>query len=216
MWQALTALFGSYLLGSLPTGYLVVRAATGLDVRTRGSGNVGATNVARVAGSRAGLVVFLMDLAKGLAATLLIPAWLNLPEALWVHPDSSPAPSTVVVGLACGLAAVLGHSFPVWLRFRGGKGVATTIGVVLGTAPLSALVVVGVWGICAAIWRYVSVASMAAAVALPIAQVWCGRSLPEVLLGAALGLVIVVRHRTNLQRLFHGREPRLGTPRSPT
>ncbi len=112
----------------------------------------------------------------------------------------------------CGCLAVLGHVFPLFLRFRGGKGVATTIGVLLGTMPAVAGVFLLVWTVCALIWRYVSVASLAASAALPVAQILTQRTLPEVLMGAGLGMLIIVKHRQNVERLVHGQESRIGTP----
>jgi len=193
------ALIGSYLIGSIPTAYLLVKRWKRLDVRTVGSGNVGATNVARVAGSRAGAIVFVLDLAKGLVAVLGLAPWLIQPV--------SPAAQ-----LGCGLSAVLGHAFPLFLSFRGGKGVATTIGVLLGTMPLVAAACLAVWLACVLVWRYVSVGSMAAAVTLPIAQALTHRPLPEILLGSALALLIIGRHRANIARLVQGTEHRVGRP----
>ena len=189
------ALIGSYLVGSFPTGYLLVKRLKRVDVRSVGSGNVGATNVTRVAGAWAGRAVFLMDVAKGLIAVLGLAPWL-------VHPVSPTAQ------LACGLAAVVGHAFPVFLKFQGGKGVATTIGVLIGAMPAVAGVSLVVWISCFAIWRYVSVGSLAAAAAIPIAQMVTRRPPAELLLGAALALLIVVRHRANIERLLEGREHR--------
>ena len=196
----LLALAGSYLVGSIPTAYLLVKRLKRVDVRTVGSGNVGATNVTRAAGLGAGTAVFLLDLAKGLVAVWGMSPWLIRPV-------------TPAVQLACGLAAVVGHVFPVFLGFRGGKGVATTIGVLIGTVPLIAVVCLAVWAGCFLVWRYVSVGSLAAAVTLPVVQTLVHRPLPEVLLGAALAGVIIARHRTNIIRLLHGTEHRAGRPR---
>ena len=189
------ALFVSYLVGSIPTGYLLVRWVARTDVRRIGSGNVGATNVTRAAGAGAGLAVLLLDIAKGLMATCVLAPWLV----------SSP---TTAVRLACGVAAVLGHTFPVWLRFTGGKGVATAIGTLLGAEPRLAAVSLGVWAVLFAARRIVSLASVGAAVAFPIAQMVAARPLVDVLLGAGLALLIIVRHRANLARLAHGTEPK--------
>ena len=199
----LLALAGSYLVGSIPTAYLVVRWLARVDVRTIGSGNVGATNVTRAAGLGPGVAVFLIDLGKGLAAVLVVARWLMAPEAL-----------TPAVRLGCGLAAVLGHVFPVFLRFQGGKGVATTIGVVLGTMPPVAGLCLAVWGAGFALSRYVSVGSLAAAVALPVAQLLLRYPLSEVLLGTALAALIIVRHRANIGRLVQGTEHRIGRRKS--
>lgn len=191
------ALLGSYLLGSIPTAYLVVRRLTGADIRRVGSGNVGATNVTRATGFGPGLVVFLVDGLKGWAAVSLVaPALL---------PDGDPAPR-----LACGVAAVVGHTAPVFLRFHGGKGVATSIGALLGAMPFVAAVFLGIWGVCFALWRYVSIGSIAAAVSLPAVQWMAGQGIPEVLLGAGLAALIILKHRANIERLLQGREHRVG------
>lgn len=201
--SVLVAGVSAYLLGSIPTAYLAVRWLKHVDVRTVGSGNVGATNVTRAAGLGPGLAVFLLDLGKGVAAVLVLARGLVPAEAL-----------TPTVSLGCGLCAVLGHVFPVFLRFQGGKGVATTIGVVLATMPSAAALCLLVWGLCFVLWRYVSVGSLAAAVTLPIAQLVMRQTLPEVLLGSALAAIIIARHRPNLARLSQGTEPRFGRRRS--
>ncbi len=185
----------SYLVGSCPSAYLLVRLVKGTDIRTVGSGNVGATNAARAVGPWAGLVVLAADVLKGVAASTLVPR-------VFLH-DVSPA-----MALSCGLAAVIGHDAPVWLRFRGGKGVATTIGALAAGQPLVAGVMVGVWAVVFAGWRYVSVASMAGALAIPLALLARHRPSSEVLAGAALALLIVAQHRANVQRLLAGAEPR--------
>ena len=199
----LLALAGSYLVGSIPTAYLVVHWLAHVDVRTIGSGNVGATNVTRAAGLGPGVAVFLIDLGKGLAAVLVVARWLIAPGVL-----------TPAAQLGCGLSAVLGHVFPVFLRFQGGKGVATTIGVVLGTMPSVAALCLAVWVVGFALSRYVSVGSLAAAVALPVAQLLLRHALSEVLLGTALAALIIVRHRANIGRLVQGTEHRIGRRKS--
>ena len=191
------ALLASYLVGALPTGYLVVKRLLRMDIRTAGSGNVGATNVARVAGARAGAAVFLLDAAKGWIAVRGIAPWL-IPSL------------TEAARLDCGVMAVLGHAFPVFLGFRGGKGVATMIGVLLGAAPAVAALCLAVWVAVFAVSRYVSAASVAAAAMLPVAQALTGAALPEIFLGASLALLVILRHRDNLQRLREGTEPRMG------
>jgi glycerol-3-phosphate acyltransferase PlsY len=174
----------------------VVQRLRRVDIRQVGSGNVGATNVTRVAGLLPGLAVFVVDLAKGFAAAALLAPVLGL--------------EGVTARLACGLAAVAGHSFPVFLKFQGGKGVATTIGALLGSMPAVAAVYLLVWAACFAIWRYVSVGSVAAAAALPFAQWIAGQPASAVALGGALAALIIVRHRPNLQRLARGTEHRAG------
>ena len=193
----LVALLGSYLLGSFPTGFLLVKWLKRVDLRAVGSGNIGATNVGRVAGVWASVLVFVMDAAKGVLAILVIA-----PRVL-----SSPHPAVV---FACGLAAVLGHTFPLFLNFTGGKGVATTIGVLLSAMPPAGIVYLLVWVVCVMVWRYVSVASLAAAASIPLVQLVLRRSPAEILLGVALAFLIVLRHRANIDRLRHGTEPRVG------
>lgn len=194
----LGALSGSYLIGSIPTAYLLVSVLKRVDIRTVGSGNVGATNVTRLAGLWAGVLVLLIDGAKGALAARLVARAL-LPEG------------SVTLELACGLAAVLGHDFPVWLGWRGGKGVATTIGVLLGTMPAVGAVWLGVWIAGFLLSRYVSVASLAAAAALPMVQLALRQPLPQVGVGLLLGLLIIARHRANIVRLLQGREHRVGS-----
>lgn len=192
------ALVVCYLLGSIPTAYLLVRVTKGVDIRTVGSGNVGATNAMRAAGRAVGAVVYLADLGKGVLAAGVVPRWLL----------GVPAPG---VALACGVAAVLGHDFPCFLRFRGGKGVATTMGVLLGSMPLVAGLTIGVWVAVFALCRYVSVASLAAAIVIPFSQLGLHRTHAEVVFGAVLALLVLVRHRSNLQRLLSGTEHRAGS-----
>ena len=193
----IVALLGSYLIGSFPTGFLVVKWLKRVDLRTVGSGNIGATNVGRVAGTGASAAVFLMDAAKGIVPVLLIA------------PQVSEVPGSTAA-LACGLAAVLGHNFPLFLKFKGGKGVATTIGVLISAIPIIGMVYLLVWGVCFMIWRYVSVASLSAAVSIPLVQLLLRRCATEIWLGAAFALLIVARHRANIDRLRQGTEPRVG------
>lgn len=194
--RLLLAWAGSYLLGSLPTGYLLVRGLTRADIRRAGSGNIGATNVTRVIGARGGLLVLLVDILKGVLAV----GWI----APWLLPNASDA-----IRLGCGLAAVIGHVAPVWLRFRGGRGVATAIGALLGVSLTLAGLIIGVWLISLACWGYVSLASILAAAALPIAQRGFGRPPEEMLLGAVLAGLLIARHRENFARLRSGKEPRV-------
>jgi len=195
------ALTASYLTGSIPTAYLLVRQAKGIDVRTVGSGNVGATNASRVLGFKGGAAVFVLDLLKGVVASRVIAPWL-IP---WAGGTGE---------LACGFAAILGHNFSAFLKFRGGKGVATTIGVLAGTMPLVAAVC-GAIGLGAyAVTKYVSVGSLTAAVALPIVQALAGQPPRHIALGAVLMALIVIRHRENIRRLIDGTELRAGRRQS--
>ncbi len=194
----LLALLCSYLIGSIPTAYLLVKWLKRVDVRRIGSGNVGATNATRAAGLQVGLAVFAVDVAKGLVAVLGIAAWAAV----------DPAPA---LRLACGLAAVVGHAFPVFLGFRGGKGVATTVGVLVGVSPVLAAVCLTVWVAGFLPKRYVSVGSLAAMVALPVTQAVMRRPAAEIVLGALLAALIIARHWTNIQRLLAGTEHRMGS-----
>lgn len=193
--RLILALVSAYLLGSIPTAYVLVRWLKRVDIRTVGSGNVGATNALRTAGPWAGAVVLMVDIVKGVVAATLLPQLIV----------QTPSPTT---RLACGLAAVVGHTASCFLKFQGGKGVATTIGALLGAAPAVAGVVIVVWLAVFAICRYVSLGSVVAAVAIPIAQVAQRASLAEVALGASVAVLIIGRHRANLQRLLSGTEHR--------
>lgn len=187
----LLALLGGYLLGSIPFGLLLAKAAGKGDIRNIGSGNIGATNVLRTGSKGLAAVVLLLDAAKGFAAVYL--AWRWLPE---------------VAGFAA-LGAVLGHCFPVWLKFKGGKGVATTFGVTLGLAPILGLVYAVVWLGMLAGTRISSLGGISAAVAAPIAAAILGR-MEFVPVLAAIALIVVRLHRENIARLRAGTEPRLG------
>jgi glycerol-3-phosphate acyltransferase PlsY len=191
----LTAAFvvAGYLSGSLPWGYWLVRVFRGEDIRTKGSGNVGATNVWRVYGPRLGLPAAILDVAKG-----FVPAFA----------------ATVVVGhgtgVLVGAAAMLGHARPIFLRFqRGGKMVATAGGAFLGVAPLVGAASAGVWILVFAITRYASVASITSAVSLPFWAWLFGYPWPVIAFGGAAGLGVVFLHRANIARLWRGEETRL-------
>ena len=201
----LAAILG-YLLGSFPSGLLISRTR-GVDIRNHGSGNIGATNVLRVLGKKWGYLVFALDALKGFAAVRIAFA-----IALAVGPGITPRE---LVGIAGGLACILGHTFPVWLRFRGGKGVATSAGVLLGLMPLAVVSVFAVWVILFQFTRYVSVASIGAAAALPVFVMLYLRL--GLLTGASLlpfsiliAGVVLWRHRSNVKRLFQGKEERFG------
>ena len=181
----------AYLLGSIPSGYLAGRLR-GIDIREVGSKNVGATNVFRSLGKGIGLLVMAADIAKGIAAVAL---------AIGLTDDPWP--------LLAGGAAILGHVFPAWLGFRGGKGVAVTAGVTIGLMPLAAAVMIPVWILIVAVTRYVSVASIAAAIGLtPVA--WAlGAPWPTVVFAGLVSAAVLWRHRGNVARLRRGTELRL-------
>ncbi len=196
---------GSYLLGSFPSGYVASHIA-GVDVRKQGSGNIGATNVLRVLGKKYGYAVFFCDALKGLLAIWLAFFLVDRVEAAWGYRD--------LFGILAAVICVLGHAFPVWLKFRGGKGVATSAGTMFGLAPLATLVAVLVWIIVFEVTRYVSVASVVATIALPLAiGVFLKLHLTNstvVIFYSAIVLAVVVcwRHRSNFGRLIRGTEPR--------
>jgi glycerol-3-phosphate acyltransferase PlsY len=193
---------GSYLIGSIPFGYLAGRLC-GIDIRTKGSGNIGATNALRVLGKKWGYSVFLLDFLKAWLPVKLALGW---GIALMVHPASAP-------GALAGLCALLGHSFPIWLGFKGGKGIASSAGVMVGLFSLADfLVCLGMWLLLFTVTRYVSIASIVAAISLPAAvgilvllhrADWLGFTVSIVMAALAIW-----RHRSNIVRLRAGTEPR--------
>ena len=205
MWYlALLIVVGSYFLGSLPIGYVVGKIA-GIDVRKSGSGNIGATNVLRVLGKKYGYAVFFLDALKGFAVVRISLALVSTTAAALPYAD--------FLALLGAVACVIGHSFPIWLNFRGGKGVATSAGVIIGLMPLAALIVFPIWFIVFEIGRYVSVASMCAAISLPITIALFLKfkvmdSMVLLYFSIALAVVVVWRHRSNFSRLLNGTEQR--------
>jgi glycerol-3-phosphate acyltransferase PlsY len=190
----------SYLLGSLPTGYLAGRIR-GIDIRASGSGNIGATNVFRTLGKTAGITVLLIDALKGFAACRFVPLLFA----------AEPTESLQIVG---GFSAILGHNYTCWLRFKGGKGIATSAGVLLGWLPASLAIVLGVWLVVFVLSRYVSLASIVAALTLPFAA-WLTHGSPRMVLIAALvGALAIYKHRTNIRRLLDGTEHRFGAKKA--
>lgn len=194
----------SYLLGSVPNGFLA-GVITGVDVRTRGSGNIGATNVLRVLGKPWGFTVFFLDAAKGLVAVRI---------AVWIANHSAILTNHIeLVCISAATACVIGHSFPVWLKFKGGKGVATSAGALLGVTPVAAVTIFLVWLCVFIVSKYVSLASIAAALALPVTM-WIlmktGVTKSAVLFwfSTAMTALVVWRHRSNISRLLNGTEPR--------
>lgn len=187
-----------YLLGSIPSGFLAGRWCKGIDLRTIGSGSTGATNVLRSVGKGPALVVFLVDVAKGAAAVLLARA---------LSQDASLA-NWIEVG--AGLAALAGHIWPVWLGFKGGKAVATGFGMFLGLAWPVGLACFGVFLAVLSLSRIVSLASVIAAISLPLLMVAGSNGLANVLIALVAMALVLWRHRSNLQRLIEGSEPRVG------
>jgi glycerol-3-phosphate acyltransferase PlsY len=198
----------AYLFGSIPTGYLLVRLFRHEDIRTFGSGNIGATNVLRSGGKGLGAATFLIDMLKGCAAVWLGSlAWY----AVW-----AAIPLRDLQALTA-LCAVIGHMFPIWLRFRGGKGVATGFGVFLVAAPLGALSAITVFFIVLAITRYVSLASILGAASFPVfAWFFVHGDRPPFFIAAqcAVSFLIIAKHHQNIRRLFTGQESRFGASKS--
>jgi glycerol-3-phosphate acyltransferase PlsY len=200
MWIPVTA----YLIGSIPFGILLANLFGGVDVRKAGSGNIGATNVARVAGPLPGILTLVLDGVKGAAAVWLAARFAN-ESALWMT--------------VAGLSALLGHCFPVWLRFRGGKGVATAAGMFLALCWPAALGAIGVFILVVLFSRFVSLGSVSAAAAMPllIYLLWAPHHAPPpaITFGAfAAAMLVVYKHDANIQRLVEGREPKFSFGKS--
>ena len=205
-------LLAAYLLGSIPFGFIVGRLR-GIDVRTVGSGNIGATNVARALGKPWGIAVFVLDAAKGFAAAGPL-AWLVL-HFMVGAPDGGLLRNSLKPLLA--LAVCVGHNWTVFLGFRGGRGVATAAGALLAIVPVPAAVGLASWAVLVAVFRYVSLASMIAglvAAGLCVWAVWRDGRLaaewPKWGMTVVLALLIIVRHRSNIGRLIRGQEPKIG------
>ena len=196
----------AYLLGSIPTGYLVGRSR-GLDIRTVGSGNIGATNVFRILGKPAGIFVLLVDALKGFLACQFAGAlaW----KFLMPGPDA-PTATLEFLKITGGVCAILGHNYTCWLKFKGGKGIATSAGVTLALLPAALGISLGVWILLFAGSRYVSVASIGAAFVLPFAAWLMGYSPRMIFVAAAIGALAIYKHRINIQRLRNGTENRFG------
>lgn len=201
----------AYLLGSIPTGYIVARTRK-VDIRSLGSGNIGATNVFRSLGRTAGSVVLIIDFLKGLlACVLLAPGLTTL-----LSPRLANGAYQEIPQLVAGIAAILGHNYTCWLRFRGGKGIATSAGVLTALVPWALLIGLGCWLTFFALFRYVSLASIAAALALPLAVWLTGCSLTLILVTLCLAILAVYKHRSNIQRLLDGTEHRIGSHPKPS
>lgn len=189
----------AYFLGSIPFGYLIVKLSRGRDVRSAGSGNIGATNVIRVAGKPAGLATFLLDAGKGYLAVWLALHWFG-GDIRWV--------------MTAAVVAVMGHMFSCWLKFRGGKGVATGLGVFLPISWQAMAAAILLWLIVLAFWRYVSLASLAAAVALPflVYAFYAPHHAPPLSVAAGSTIVaalIILKHSENIRRLIAGKEGKI-------
>ena len=191
---ALTAIV-AYLLGSIPTGYLFAKAK-GIDIRTVGSGNIGATNAFRVLGKTIGITVLLIDLLKGFVACRYVAF--------------GPTAPSEAHQMIAGLFAILGHNYTCWLRFKGGKGIATSAGVLLALVPAGFAIAATVFFVVLAMSRYVSLSSIIAAIVLPIGVWLAGGTTRMIVLTTFLSLMAIYKHRANIQRLIAGTESRIG------
>ena len=200
----------AFAVGGIPFGYLVGRQVLKDDIRNHGSGNIGATNVTRVIGWKWGAVVLVLDALKG-----LLPTW-GTALLLNSHGDAA---HIVLAQIAAGVCAIVGHMYPVWLKLRGGKGIATALGVILVIAPIASAVAVGVFAILAVTTRIISIASIAATSAFAVTQLsLLGRSaldlhhLPLTLFSVLMPALIIWRHRSNITRMWRGQENRIAEP----
>ena len=198
---AVTAL-AAYLLGSIPTGFLVAKAK-GVDIRSVGSGNIGATNVFRIIGKPAGIFVLFIDFLKGLLGCGLVP-FLIFPSSQ-LHATSA---TRVLPYVVAGFAAILGHNYTCWLKFKGGKGIATSAGVLSALVPWALLIILSIWTTLFALTRYVSLGSIAASFSLPFATWFTTKNWTLTLVTAAMGALAIYKHRANIRRLLHGTESR--------
>jgi len=209
------AIIGAYLVGSIPSGLLIAKAH-GKDLRSIGSGNIGATNVSRALGRKWAYICFLLDTLKG-----LVPMLATMFFTRTIQGSGAINQRVVWLWLAVGCAAILGHIFPVYIKFRGGKGVATSFGVALGLWPyytICALAAIAIWVVVVLVWHYVSLASIAASIVFPIVLVltmvlipgWKFTNLWPLLLAAtAIPIMVIVRHRENIKRLIAGTESKI-------
>lgn len=190
----LLSLFGGFLCGSIPIGYIVGRSK-GVDIRRHGSGNIGATNVARVFGKPIGVIVLIMDVGKG-----FFPCYLA-------------SQYNILYGIFAAIGAVVGHTFTPYLRFRGGRGVATALGSVLGLMPLAGLLCLSIWGGVFGLTRYISVASISGALTLPVWVYGIGKfsgflSKPKLMVALLISALVLIRHIPNMKRLLQHKEPK--------
>ena len=191
----------AYLLGSVPTGFLVGKAR-GIDIRQVGSGNIGATNVMRALGTKLGVIVLIADGLKGYAAC----AWMT---DLACHFFGSPNTHVELVRIVAGLAAVLGHNYTCWLKFKGGKGIATSAGVLAALVPMALAIILSLWIVIFFSTRYVSLASIAASFTLPFATWFTGGTILMTAVTGAMGALAIYKHKSNIQRLLQGTESRI-------
>lgn len=192
---AVVLAISSYVFGSIPFGLMIVKLWKGVDIRQYGSGNIGATNVLRVAGPVAASVVLIADVLKGTIPVMVAKSLF--PQYDWIP-------------VVCGALAIFGHSLSVFLSFKGGKGVATSLGVLIGLSPAVAVVGFGIWMIVVVVTKYVSLASILACASVPFLMIVLHEPIPHIVFGTVAAIFVILRHRLNLVRLLHGKELRLG------
>jgi acyl phosphate:glycerol-3-phosphate acyltransferase len=202
----------AYLLGSLPTGYLLGKWLKGIDIRNHGSGSTGATNVLRTLGKGPGTAVLLIDVLKGVAAIAVTQFTYQPSTILMMMTEGNAIPRTWFpwMMVLSGLFAILGHSKSIWLKFTGGKSVATSLGILLMLNWQVGLATFGIFLLMLTFSRMVSLSSISGAIALPILMLLAHQPLPYVLFGIVGGIYVIVRHWTNIQRIIAGTEPQLG------
>lgn len=197
----------AYLIGAIPSGLIVGRIGYGVDLRDQGSGNIGSTNAKRVLGDAAGYIVLALDVLKGLLVTLGA-AWATVGSLNW---PPSPSSSEAILIVAAAIAVIVGNVFPVYIGFRGGKGVGVGAGALLGIVPLIATTLAVIWLATRAITRYVSVASILIALLFPALMLWRHPdNLAYIVFSIFAAVLVVYTHRANVRRLVAGEEPRLG------
>ncbi len=207
----------AYLLGSIPTGYLA-GVAKGIDVRTVGSGNIGATNVFRILGKTAGIIVLVVDGLKGWVSVAILPELVY--GRFFSTPWSDQAAESEYLRIIAGLSVILGHNYTCWLKFKGGKGIATSAGVLAALIPVTFIIGLSTWIVICVITRYVSVASITAAVVLPFAT-WAVRfmgvhySHRMVIVATLMSTLAIYKHKANISRLMNGTENKLGRKKGP-
>jgi glycerol-3-phosphate acyltransferase PlsY len=196
----------SYLIGGIPFGYLIA-VIKGIDIRTEGSGNIGATNVGRVLGKKYGLIIFILDMLKGFIVVFFIPALVSSAVNI-------PTTTDNLLVVLCGFCAVLGHAFPVYLKFKGGKAVATSFGVFIWLVPISIGIAFGVWLLTVIVTRYVSLGSMIGSLSLVgviviVVDSPFGDNIYLTVMSVAVAILIIARHTSNIQRIIAGTEKKV-------
>lgn len=199
--MALIAVIAAYLVGSIPTSFIFAKLMKGVDIRNYGSGNVGATNLSRITGKLPSTLALVLDIIKGVVAVLLV-AFIFISLGLKMDP--------LRLKLMLGVAAVSGHIWPVFLKFKGGKGIATSAGVLAVIVPKVVAIVIVIWALTVLITRFISLSSVVASISVPISAALLGYSVDVVIFCIILCVITTYKHKTNISRLMKGEEPRMG------